>query len=88
MKVFNLHWGSGIVTEQAQADGEYKSPTIQLLEFTEGEAKGKTQIRFCYYSHNGAFQRSPLILDVAEIPAMRKAIRACPKLHKLLTRLV
>ena len=87
-KVFNLRWGSGIVAEEAQAHGEYKTSTIQLLEFLDGEAKGQTQIRFCYYSHKGAFQRSPLILDPSEIPAMRKAIRQCPKLHKLLSRLV
>jgi hypothetical protein len=87
-KVFKLHWGSGVVAEEARIDGDYKSPTIQLLEFTDGEAKGQSQIRFCHYSRNGAFQRSPLILDLAEIPQLRKAIRKCPKLRRLLARLV
>ncbi len=87
-KTFNLHWGSGIVVEEASTEGEYKRPTIQLLEFTDGETQGNVQIRFCHYSKNGAFQRSPLILDVSELADLRKAIRKCPRLHKLLSRLV
>ena len=87
-KTFNLHWGSGIVAEEASIEAEYNRPTIQLLEFTDGEAQGKVQIRFCHYSRNGAFQRSPLIVSVDGLADLRKAIRKCPKLHKLLSRLV
>ncbi len=87
-KTFSLHWGTGIVAEEAQTISEYHQPTIQLLEFTEGEAKGQTQIRFCHYSPRGAFQRSPLIIGESDIPELRKEIRQCPKLHRLLKRLV
>ena len=87
-KTFNLHFGSGIVAEEAQSSDEYKTSTIQLLSFTEGPATGNLAIRFCYYSHRGTFQRSPLILDESSIPDLRKEIRACPKLHALLSRLV
>ena len=62
VKTFSLHWGSGIVEEEAQIGTEYHVPTIQLLKFTDGEAKGTYEIRFCHYNHQGGFQRSPLIL--------------------------
>ena len=38
VKTFSLHWGSGIVEEEAQIGTEYHVPTIQLLKFTDGEA--------------------------------------------------
>jgi hypothetical protein len=67
---FSFEWGSGLVTEEAFCEGEYHSPAIQLLEYTEGEAKGGFSIRFCYYSHGGRFQRSPL---------MKKTSTCCTK---------
>ena len=87
-KTFNLHFGSGIVAEEAQASDEYKVSTIQLLSFTEGPATGRHAIRFCYYSHRGTFQRSPLILDESSISDLRREVKACPKLHALLSKLV
>ena len=51
VKTFSLHWGSGIVEEEAQIGTEYHVPTIQLLKFTDGEAKGTYEIRFCHYNH-------------------------------------
>lgn len=87
-KTFNLHWGSGIVEEEAMISTEYHQPCIQLLTFTEGEAKGQHEIRFCFYDHRGRFQRSPMIIDAASLGAMRKALDATPKLKKLLQRLV
>jgi hypothetical protein len=44
MKTFSLHWGSGVVEEEAQIATPYHRPTIQLLKFTEGEAKGSYEI--------------------------------------------
>ena len=85
---FALHWGKGVIEEEIQIAGEYHRPTIQLLKFTEGQAAGTREIRFCYYDHRGRFQRSPLIIDEKDIPALRKAIDGAPKLKKLLTRLV
>ena len=48
IKTFNLHWGSGIVEEEAVIETQYHKPSIQLLKFTEGEAKGRYEVRFCY----------------------------------------
>ena len=56
-KTFSLHWGSGIVEEEAQIQCEYHIPTIQLLKFTEGEAKGTWEIRFCHYKR--ALEKTP-----------------------------
>ena len=87
-KKFSLHWGSGIVEEEAQIQCEYHNPTIQLLRFTEGEAKGALEIRFCHYDHGGRFQRSPLILDAKDVPRFKRALDKTPKLKKLLAQIV
>lgn len=87
-KTFSLHWGSGVVEEEVQVVAEYHRPTVQLLKFLEGDAKGEYQIRFCFYNHQGRFQRSPLIIGESDIPALRKALKASPKLHSLLSKLV
>lgn len=88
VKTFALHWGSGIVEEEVQIAGPYHLPTIQLLKFTEGEAAGTREVRFCYYDHAHRFQRSPLIIDESEIPKMREALRTAPKLRAILKRMV
>ena len=87
-KTFSLHWGSGIVEEESQIQCEYHIPTIQLLKFTEGEAKGTREIRFCHYNHEGRFQRSPLILDAKDVPRFKRALEKTPKLKKLLAQMV
>ena len=87
-KTFRLSWGRGRVLEEAQCTGRYRRPTIQLLEFDEGDCAGQRQIRFCQYTSGGAFSRFSLILDPSDIPGLRRAIRKCPALHKLLARLV
>ncbi|HVA14203.1 MAG TPA: hypothetical protein VNF99_13190 [Stellaceae bacterium] len=85
---FSLHWGKGIIEEEVRIASTYHSPTIQLLKFTEGAAAGSREIRFCYYDHRGRFQRSPLIVDEAALPELRKALKATPRLAKLLKKLV
>ncbi len=87
-KTFSLHWGSGVIEEEAQIVTAYHRPTIQLLKFTAGEAAGTYEIRFCHYDHHGRFQRSPLIIDEKDAPALKKALAATPKLRRLLARLV
>ena len=82
------HWRSGIVEEEAQIGTEYHIPTIQLLKFTDGEAKGTYEIRFCHYNHQGAFQRSPLIIDEKDIPKLRKSLEATPKFKNMLKKLL
>ena len=86
-KTFNLHWGSGIVEEEATIETQYHKPSIQLLKFTDGEATGMYQIRFCFYNHQGRFQRSPMILGEADLGDLRKALTHTPKLKKLLAKL-
>ncbi len=87
-KSFSLHWGSGVIEEEAQSAGPYHRPTIQLLKFLDGEAAGSWQIRFCYYDHAGRFQRSPLIIGNDDLRALRAALRRTPRLRALLKRLV
>jgi hypothetical protein len=84
---FSLHWGKGVIEEEVRVTATYHQPTIQLLKFTEGPAAGTREIRFCYYDHRGRFQRSPLIIDESDIPALRKALKAAPRLAKLLAKL-
>ena len=86
-KSFSLHWGTGVIAEEAQIATEHHRPTIQLLEFTAGAAKGTSEIRFCFYDHRGRFQRSPLIIDAGDIPALREALKTTPKLRRLLAKL-
>lgn len=85
---FALHWGSGIVEEEARFTATHHCPAIQLLKFTDGPAAGTREVRFCYYDHRGRFQRSPLIIDEGDIPGLRKALAATPRLKRLLQKLV
>ncbi len=86
-KTFSFHWGSGVIEEEAQIMTPYHVPTIQLLKFTEGEASGSYEIRFCHYDKRGRFQRSPLIIDLNDLPRFRKALNLTPKLRRLLRKL-
>lgn len=87
-RTFSLHWGSGIIEEEVQIATPYHRPTVQLLKFTEGEAAGTYEIRFCHYDHRGRFQRSPLIIDEKDLPALRTALKSAPTLRRLLAGLV
>jgi hypothetical protein len=87
-RTFNYYWGSGVVEEEAQVEGQYHLPTIQLLRFTDGEAEGEVSIRFCHYDHRGRFQRSPLLMSMDDIEMMREALRAAPELRESLRKLV
>jgi hypothetical protein len=86
-KTFNLHWGSGIVEEEATIETQYHKPSIQLLKFTDGEAKGMYQIRFCFYDHRGRFQRAPMILGESDLGDLKNALAHTPKLKRLLGKL-
>jgi len=78
----------GVVEEEAQIETPYHRPTIQLLKFTEGKAKGSYELRFCTYDHRGRFQRMPLIVDARDLAPLRKALKRTPKLRKLLAQLL
>jgi hypothetical protein len=85
---FTMHWGSGQITEEAAYAGEYKESRIQLMEYTEGAAAGGWSVRFCCYSHDGRFQRGPLMLDEEDIDGLRQALASTPRLRSILKRLV
>lgn len=88
LKTFALHWGSGVVAEEVKVMSRYHQPAIQLLEFREGEAAGALQIRFCYYDHQGRFQRSPLIVDEENLAALAMGLKSAPRLRVMLKRLL
>jgi len=85
---FEMHWGSGAIVEEATFEGEYHAPTIQLMEYTDGEAAGSFSIRFCTYNHRGMFQRSPLMVSEEDLDGLRKALRETPRLRAVLKQLV
>jgi hypothetical protein len=85
---FSLHFGSGLVAEEATYSGEFHEPTIQLLEFAGGEMDGQVLLRFCTYTHKGSFMRDPLLMNETDIAQLREAIQATPRIKALLTRLV
>ena len=85
---FSLHFGSGVVAEEATYSGEFHEPTIQLLDFTDGEAAGTITLRFCSYNHRGQFMRDPLLLSETDLEALREAVRQTPRIRALLQRLV
>jgi len=80
---FDLHWGRGVIAEEATYSGEHHEPALQLLEFEDGSLS----IRFCYYDHAGRFQRSPLVVSNAEIDGLRQALVNTPRLRGLLKEL-
>ena len=84
---FAFHWGGGSIIEEASFTGEYAEPSIQLLEYL-GHA-GSYGVRFCYYSLDGRFQRSPMMIDGTDtLEGLRVALKSTPKLRALLKRLV
>jgi hypothetical protein len=84
---FAFHWGGGQIIEEASYRGRYTEPTIQLLEY-EGHP-GSYGIRFCYYSLEGRFQRSPMMIDGEDsFEGLRAALQDTTKLRELLHKLV
>lgn len=82
---FDFHWGGGEIVEEASFTGQYTEPAIQLLAY-DGGSYG---IRFCYYSHDGRFQRSPMMIDSMEnLQGLRAALKQTPKLRAMLKKMV
>ena len=81
---FALHWGEGIVAEEARVEGEHHDPALQLLEFDNGDLA----VRFCYFNKRGHFQRSPLIIGENEANQLRDAMHEQPRLRAFLETLV
>jgi hypothetical protein len=73
--------------EEAAYEGQYTEPAIQLLEYEGGD--GVCGIRFCYYNHEGRFQRSPMMIDSEDsLDGLRAALQETPRLREMLRRLV
>jgi hypothetical protein len=87
-RTFALHWGSGVIEEEAIAEDQYHRSSIQLLKFIEGPIAGQREIRFCYYDPRGRFQRSPLVVDEEIIATLAKALKTTPRLREMLRKLV
>ena len=82
---FAFHWGGGQIVEEASFSGQYTEPSIQLLAYDEGGYG----IPFCYYSLDGRFQRSPMMIDSStNLAGLRDALKKTPKLRALLKKMV
>ena len=88
LKTFEYHWGSGYIAEEAQVETPWDIPTLQLMKYTDGDAAGQLVVRFCHYSFEGRFRRSPLMLSEEAIDDMRLALHTTPELRDLLRRLL
>ena len=85
---FTMHWGSGQIVEEATCSGEHKQPSIQLMEYDEGDAAGSWSVRFCYYSPQGRFQRGPMMIDEKDLAGLRESLTKAPRLRAILKQLV
>lgn len=83
---FAFHWGAGNIIEEASFAGKYTETAIQLLEYEDHA--GSYGVRFCYYSLDGRFQRSPMMLDSDDsLEGLRAALKTTPKLRAMIKRL-
>ena len=80
---FEMHWGGGMIVEEASAETPYAEPTVQLLEYNDGSLT----LRFCYY-HGPRFGRGPMMIGEESIPALAESLRDAPRIRALLKRLV
>ena len=67
---FKFYFGQGQTVEGISCQSRWHQPTVQLLEWDDGELS----LRFCSYTHDGRFQRNPLVLSARDLAA-----RASPK---------
>ncbi len=80
---FDLHWGKGVIAEEASVVTQFHEPTIQLLAFDDGSKS----LRFCAY-HDSSFARMPLIVSEEHIEALGKEVKRSPQIRRLLKKLV
>ena len=81
---FTMPWGSGTVVEEVVGSSEWHEPVIQLLRYDDGSEA----IRFCSYSHRGAFQRSPLIVSTDDLSSLHDGLASSSRLRELLRALL
>ena len=80
---FDLHWGKGVIAEEASVITPFHEPTIQVLAFDDGSRS----VRFCAY-HKASFARMPLIVGEEHLEPLAKEVKKSPQLRQLLKRLV
>lgn len=80
---FQLHWGKGVIAEEASTVTPFHEPTIQLLRFGDGSQS----LRFCVY-HKSSFGRMPLIVSEEHLEDLAKAVKRNPGIRKMLKKLV
>ena len=79
---FSMPWGTGRITEEVQVVRDHWEPTIQLMQYDDGEQA----LRFCFYS-GGRFNRNPMMLSVDDLDEMANALDEAPRIKELLRRL-
>ena len=79
---FKMPWGKGMVIDEVSISSKYHEPTIQLLEFDNGDKL----LRFCSYSH-GRFSRSPLMIDEKDLRRLGKAAAKSKQIRKLISKI-
>ena len=79
---FKMPWGKGMVVEEAYIISKYHEPTIQLLQFNNGDKV----IRFCSYN-KGKFSRAPLMVDEKDLRRLGKVTLKKKELWKIISKL-
>ena len=79
---FKMPFGNGMVIEEASITSRYHEPTVQLLQFDNGNRA----IRFCSYN-KGRFSRSPLMIDEKDMRKLGSAIKKEKEISDLISRL-
>jgi len=79
---FKMPFGNGMVVEEVSITSRYHEPTVQLLQFDNGNRA----IRFCSYN-KGRFSRSPLMIDEKDMRKLGSAIKKEKEISDLISRL-
>jgi len=79
---FKMPFGNGMVVKEASIISQYHEPTVQLLQFDNGDRV----IRFCSYN-KGRFSRSPLMIHEKDLQKLGTAIKKEKEISKFISRL-
>ncbi len=79
---FKMPWGNGIVVKEVSITSQYHEPTVQLLQFDNGDRA----IRFCSYN-KGRFSRVPLMIDEKDLQKLGSVIKKEKEISKLISKL-
>ncbi len=80
---FEMHWGRGLIVEEASVETPYAEPTVQLLEYEDGAQA----LRFCYY-HGTRFGRGPMMVGEEFLESFAEGLRDAPRIRELLVRML